>query len=318
MPSRLAALWVVGLAVLGVPAAASADALAAIDACTEHLQGADRVAVRCPELAKTLQASAWAAWLPPGWQDQYEDLSARSLASLRVGVARELALRTPAGAPQVALVRPILADLASRKEQQPHTWWQRLRSWLRGLAAPAPAGAAEAHWYDRLIGHAQLPEVLLRSMAYATLALVVILAGWIVFAEWRAARLPRGGSAHGDWGTPRLARSGRDVSWRDIERAAPEEQLRMLLALIVERLMAARRLPAASALTVRQLARAAEFADAADRERLADVAFTAERQSFAMDAPSTASVARALARGRELLENLGAPLADSAPCRQGA
>jgi hypothetical protein len=318
MLPRLAAVIVVGLAVLAIPAVASADALAAMDACTEHLQGAERVAVRCPELARTLQASPWAAWLPPGWQDQYEDLSARSLASLRVGVARELALRTSSSAPQTALLRPILQDLESRKEQEPRTWWERLSRWLRGLATPEPASESELHWYERLIGHAQLSEVLLRWIVYTTLALVVVLAAWIVLAEWRAARAARGITAHAKLGMPSLRAPKPDVSWRHIERAAPEERLRMLLALIVERLMAARRLPAARALTVRQLARSAELADAADRERLADVVFTAERQRFAMEPPSPASLARALARGHELLENLGEPPVDSPSERQAA
>ncbi|HEY4773040.1 MAG TPA: hypothetical protein VIH50_08415 [Steroidobacteraceae bacterium] len=318
MSPRLAAVCVVGLAAVALPAAASSDALAAIDACTEHLQGADPVAVRCPELAQTLQASPWAAWLPLGWQDQYENLSARSLAALRVGVARELALRTSASAPQTALLRPILADLESRKEHEPRTWWERLSRWLRGFAVSEPAGESEAHWYERLLGHAQLSEVLLRWAAYVTLALVVILAAWIVLAEWRVARSARGGAAHAGLGLPHPAQAGQGMSWQQIERAPPEDRLRMLFALIVERLMAARRLPAARALTVRQLARSAQLADSTDRERLADVVFTVERQRFAVAPPSPASLARALTRGHELLESLGEAPLDSASHGQSA
>jgi hypothetical protein len=312
MISRLRVLCIVVWALLAAPGACAAttDALSAIDACTENLQGEDRVAVRCPQLAQALKANDWAAWLPAEWQDQYEDLSARSLAALRMSVARELALRTSRNAPPLALLRPILANLESRNERAPRTWWERLRNWLRGLAEPSPAADGESHWYARLIGHAQLSAVLLRWLAYATLALVVTLAAWIVFAEWRAARSGHVGTARDDSAAPRSPVTCSDVHWQDIEAAPSEERLRILFALIIARLTAARRLPGAGALTVRQLARLAELADVDDRERLAEVAFAAERERFAKEAPSSATLAHALARGRELLESLGEPLAD--------
>ena len=73
-----AAALLVATAALPATAHAAPDALAAIDACTDQLNGYDRIASRCPELLKTLEASAWSAWLPPGWRDQYDDMSASS------------------------------------------------------------------------------------------------------------------------------------------------------------------------------------------------------------------------------------------------
>ena len=73
---------------------------------------------------------------------------------------------------------------------------------------------------------------------------------------------------------------------------------------------AARRLPASAAFTVRELARAAELSDSADRERLAELASACERLRFSVMAPTPAGIARALERGRELFDRLGEPLAE--------
>jgi hypothetical protein len=295
-----------------VPAEAAADALGAIDACIGRLDvdtdiGFERIAARCPEMAPRLQASDWAAWMPIGWKDDYNNLSARSLVALRMVVARELLLRTSARTPQVALVRPILADLAARNPQ-PRGWWERMRSWLRALFAPEPK--SRANGYERLIGRVSLPEALLAFVAYATFALVVILAGYIVVNEWRASGPQR--RRTGTRGAKRQAHPQpmRLLSWHDVERAAPNERPRVLLELIAARLTAARRLPASGALTVRELTRAAELSDAADRERLDELAFTSERLCFSVEAPTPAGIAQALQRGRELFERLGESVAE--------
>jgi hypothetical protein len=299
-------------AVASVPVAAAADALAALDACIAELDadtdiGFERIAARCPEIAARLQASAWAAWLPLGWQDDYNNLSARSLAALRTEVARELLLRSSARTPPVALLRPILADLAARSPQ-PSGWWERLRSFLRALFAPEPK--SRANWYDRMIGRVSLPEALLGLVAYAILALVVLLAAFIVVNEWRASRPQRRRTQTRDAARAAHAQPVRMLNWHDVECAAPAEQPRVLLELIAARLTAARRLPACRALTVGELTRAAEFADAADRERFGAVAFASERLRFSLEAPTPASVAQVLERGRELFERLGATAAD--------
>jgi hypothetical protein len=100
------------------------------------------------------------------------------------------------------------------------------------------------------------------------------------------------------------------LSWHDVERAAPSEQPRVLLELIAARLTAARRLPASGALTVRELTRAAELSDSADRERLDEVALASEELRFSTAAPTAAGVARVLERGRELFERLGDAVAE--------
>jgi len=306
-----AAVILIALASAEAPAAPpAADVFDAVAACIARLDpeidvGFERIAARCPGIAHRLQASDWAAWLPPGWQDDHGNLTARSLAALRPVVAGELVLRTSTRTPQVALVQPILADLAARNPP-PGGWWEAMRSWLRSLFAPAPKGGANA--FEKLLSRVALPQALLWFVAYATLALVVLLAGFIVANEWRAYAPGRGRSS-----TPRACGQAHaakmPLTWHDVEGASFEERPRMLLELIAARLTAARRLPTSAAFTVRELARAAELADAADRDSLDEVAAAAERLCFAVQAPSAASIAQALKRGRELLDRLREPVA---------
>src|SRR5689334_24978743 len=84
----------------------SPDAVAVIDACIARLDpqidvGYERIARRCPDLAPTLERSGWAAWLPQGWKDSRNDLSAGSLRELQALVTRELATPAAATTPRV-------------------------------------------------------------------------------------------------------------------------------------------------------------------------------------------------------------------------
>ena len=85
----------------------------------------------------------------------------------------------------------------------------------------------------------------------------------------------------------------------------------MLLEVLAARLTAARRLPAAAALTVRELTRAAELG-AEDRARLLEVALASEQLRYAEQWAAPLGLAAVLERGRQLLERLERPYAGSA------
>src|SRR5215467_10070296 len=97
-------------AVLAPEAFGQADA---IDACLRRLDpqtdiGYERIAARCPDLTRQLQASEGAAWLPRQWQAPNNDLSAASLEDLRHLLARELATQaTPSRAPSLVPLQSI-------------------------------------------------------------------------------------------------------------------------------------------------------------------------------------------------------------------
>ncbi|HXI68436.1 MAG TPA: hypothetical protein VNH41_10885, partial [Steroidobacteraceae bacterium] len=90
----------------------------------------------------------------------------------------------------------------------------------------------------------------------------------------------------------------------DVERASGEEQPHLLLQLIIRRLIELQRLPPARALTLTELERAARLPDELDRARLAALSAACERARYA-EVVSTAVLAAASVRGRELFASLG-------------
>src|SRR5271170_1080716 len=115
------------------PAAQTRDALGALDACISELDrgldvGYARISARCPELAPSLLASPWAAWLPADWNKPDNQLSAQGLSELRDLLAREAA---PAAAGRELHVAQVGAVLARVTAAQPARagWWWRVRQW---------------------------------------------------------------------------------------------------------------------------------------------------------------------------------------------
>jgi hypothetical protein len=99
----------------------------------------------------------------------------------------------------------------------------------------------------------------------------------------------------------------------EIERAPLIERPRLLLELISAKLTAIRRLPPASAMTVRELSQAVNLEAAQDRERLAMLAATAERARYAESGVAADALEAAYVRGRELLDSVEALRAPEVP-----
>jgi hypothetical protein len=309
----VAACLIVLVAGAAQPAAARADAaLGVIDACVMRLdaeidEGFARVAARCPQLAGNLRSSDWAAWLPVGWDDPHNTLSAKSLAALHRLVAGELTRPKPGPAPDVARLRPILANLALTQEER-RTFWARLQAWLRRVLAPRASASPDSP-FARLFGRISVSQAVLEFVSYATVVFIVGLAGFIVANEWRAAGMRKRSLRRKSTGTAAERERVRHISWQDIERAAAAERPRLLLELLAARLTAARRLPAAAALTARELTRAAELTDTEDRARLLEVALASEHLRYGAHWAAPARLAAVMERGRQLLERLDASYA---------
>src|SRR5437879_13923181 len=106
------------------PTAAAQDALIAIDSCVRQLDpdvdiGYERIATRCPDLARRLDKADWSAWLPRSWRQPDNDLSAGGLQELRVLVARELAAHPSVRTPRVERLTAVLSDLDQGAQDPP-------------------------------------------------------------------------------------------------------------------------------------------------------------------------------------------------------
>jgi len=278
-----------------------------LDACVSRLDpevdvGFDRIAVRCPDLVKQLEHGAWAPWLPRGWKEPGNDLSAGSLKEFRELVGRESAAGTSLQAPDVRHLKRVLSGLADTSTVG---WWSRFKSWLRSILETREQSPDES-WFSRMVSHVGIPQSLRQLIAYVALIAVVLLAAVIVFNEVRAAGLlpKRGDRARTRRGAPDMRAPG--MAWSDIERAVLTDKPRLLLELIVRRLSDRGSLPPAGALTVRELTRAARLPEPDDRTRLSELALAAERVRYSSRDLESAALNESLARGRELLDRLDA------------
>ncbi len=304
MPLRTLCASILIAAVLA-PAAFGQEGLDALDRCIERLDpqtdvGYDRIAARCPDLARRIEASSWAAWLPKDWQASSNDLSAGSLKELRELVARELATRTTRRTPSLAPLSVILAELGPM-EGYNSGFWVRFTRWVREALERGDAPRAR----DRLeVPPPRLSEAMIDLICYACLAAVVAMAVVIIINELREA-----GVLAVRW-TARKAGHRQELSvrsdWSTIQKAPARDRPRLLLELIATRLMELNRLPPAASFTVHELLRKARLVEAEDRALLTDVALAAERVRFSQEQIPVASLEAVVERGRRVLEHLEA------------
>jgi len=303
--------WLVALLLMGAAGAtAPRDALTALDACIHQLDpgldvGYARIAARCPDLAPSLAASPWASSLPRDWNRPGNELSVEGLVELRTLLTRP-APAPAVHAPRVERVAATLAALEPGQSAQ-KSWWARFKQWLRAALERRPQ-EAQSDWWRRLRAGIGLPRTLTQAIVWMALAAVVALALTIVVNELRL-----GGALTG-WRARATRAAGRvPAAWQltaaELAEASPEQQPRLVLELIVERLRTQGRLPPARGLTLHEIERAARFTAEADRVRLAALAATCERLRFAARADPPQQLAAALARGRELLAALEGPAA---------
>lgn len=323
----LAGAVIVGARAAAPNASAAVGAVPNVDACVARLDpqldiGYDRIAARCPDLMRQLESGPWAAWMPRGWKEPGNDLSAGSLKEFRALVDRESSVRdsTSVEAPDVRSLKPILTAVAGSQNE---TGWTRFKSWLRSILERREQPSDES-WFARMVAQVGVSQSVIRLITYIALAGVVAMAGVIVANELRTAGLfsKRRGGERKRRGQD--ANSAVGLSWSAIEHAPIRDRPRLLLDAIVRRLSDRGFLPPAGALTVRELTRVARLPEADDRSRLAEVALAAEwvryadsRVQFALgssvgaraaDASGSAAQSDALdqpiARGRELLNRL--------------
>jgi hypothetical protein len=299
--------WGALIACVLISGAASAQGLPALDACLSRLDpeldiGYDRIAVRCPEAVKQLDHGAWTPWLPRGWKEPGNDLSAGGLKEFRELVDRESAAGASPRAPDIRHLKSVLSGLVSTNSEG---WWSRLNSWLRSILETREQPTDES-WFTRMVSHVGFSQSLRQLIAYAAVIAVVLLAVVIVINEVRAAGLlPRRGDLARRRHGPRDTRTPYRA-WSDIEQAALPDKPRLLLELILRRLSDRGHLPPAGALTVRELTSAAQLPEPDDRARLSQLALAAERVRYSARDLESAALDESVARGRELLDRLDA------------
>jgi len=300
-------LGLLGLCWAGI-ALAQDPALRVIEQCRARLDagtdlGIDRVSRRCPELMPALEKAPWRDLLPSSFGQRKEEISAESLRILGELLRHTEDAGARHAAPDPELLTPILAELGEQGTQGA-TRWERFKRWLQQKfekrERPEKVG-----WLEKLRRELYTSEGVARVINYLGYAMVLLLVGYVIWSELRALGL--------FGGVRRASRRAEAAEWRrrlmlaDVFEAPLAERPGMLLKLLGEALVRARRLPAADGLTASALVRRAQLALEADRAALASVAGTAEQVRYGSRSPADDALEGAVATARELLGRFAHP-----------
>lgn len=286
--------------------AADDASLRVVDACRARLDvndiGIERIQKRCPELLPALASAPWRDLVPTTLRERREELSAASLAALAELVRRADETTNAGAAPDVATLAPVLKELGEQG-QAGATRWERFKRWLQKIRDSGDSSDEGflARWSRELT----TSEGVARAISYIAYAMLGALVLFVIASEIRAAGLFRTRRA--------TARLTPEAAWRrrllleDVAAAPLAERPGMLLRLLGEALVRARRLPAADGLTAGAIARRAQLDSDADRDELARVAQTSDEIRYADRVPPPETLEESVARARALLAKVAAP-----------
>jgi hypothetical protein len=284
------------------PATLSADTQPVVQRCLQRLRapedvGYARIAARCPDLGPALAASQLAPWLPRGWNEARNDLSAAGLLEMVALQRRLLSSPSPAARATPAQLQSVIAELGLQNPQA-NSLWKRFRSWLRSLFEKQSAAVAPARGFTEWLRDHGFSDDLWSAVQWVTLAALAVLVGRALYQELRDARRSRRRlPLHLQ---PSSTVATRLPSLAQIAAAPLRQQPGLLLAVIAELLSRRRLLHGAAALTPREVALRALLADATDHAQLAELTSAAEPASYAAAGPSDELLLRAVAAGGAL------------------
>lgn len=288
----------------------------AIAACLPRLDteldvGFERIAARCPGLAEVLESSGVAAMLPADWRQARGELSAGGLRALRAALlaaSEPAARRAP---PDTAVLESLVA--ASSAATATPGLGQRLLRWLRARVEHAASGARGPSEWLGWLEQGSVSQRVWATLGYLALLGLVVFLGWVLRAELYASGWlgrPRATAA----GAMPPESNGLHAEVAGVEQLPLTERPGWLLRRLAHRLQRLGRLPAAPAMTARELARGARLDTEADRESLCEVALAAERVRYAAVTPQATELEAVVGAGQGLLQRLeSAPAPVPAP-----
>jgi hypothetical protein len=288
-----------------------ADQSAAIDylnGCLKDLParpkpGLDQLKSFCPDLERVLQDAGVTQQLGENWEKL---VNARTLRDISALLQRYQ--NGPASAiPQTGSVHSIAESL--RGKQAPPTWWHRLGEWLRHLLE-RKSGQGPGLVERILQSLGSMSPRVRQAVLYGSLALVLLLLGWIAWREVKAAGITRRSALLPKPGGRPLPSGSNDEALvpGSLDTVSLAERPALLLRLLVQALHRMGRLAGDRALTHRELIARARFDNADQRTRFAGVSLRAEQQLYgaAVSAVADAELERIVHEGRELyLQLLG-------------
>jgi hypothetical protein len=252
----------------------------------------------CPDLRAAIAASDLAPFLPADWDEKVTTGKLLRLGKLLTGKSRP-----PGRRPDSSAIAGIVERMQKAQVVRERTLWERFKDWLKQLFAGRAADSESGWLADWLREHAPTERVIRWIMYGLTVALIGTIA-WIVYVELRAAGLlgrPRPGRAVGE-----AIAGARDSSRREpmLADASEDELPSLLIALVLGELRRLGRVQDRLSMTHRELARAARFDVAGERDTFRDLLAVSERLRYDAVAPAGSSLRRVIEEARRLLDSL--------------
>lgn len=209
---------------------------------------------------------------------------------------------------QVDSLEAILDELKQPVQaEQPLTWFERFKRWLRNLLGQQQQSSDKDSWFSRWLRDYSVSETAVKIFTYGLLIVIVGIAVAVIVNEVRVARKGRrkrdrtsaSGSLVGEALAARVL---------DLDSAARNERPSILLQMLVATLVKTGRLQAERSLTHRELAARAAFDDSSQRESFRRVAQLAERVVYGGD-ETPAELDEVVQAGRALHSQLSGAVA---------
>jgi hypothetical protein len=276
------ALWL--LAAPAVFAQEDRSARQVLDECVESVEadvlGMPALEEECPGLEQALVDLGLEPFIA---DSQWETIGAYGLMSLQSVEQRYREPPPATKAMQVDSLESVLDELRQPVQaEQPLTWFERFKRWLRNLMSSKDSG--DDSWLTRWLDEYRLSETARNIIFYGSVVLVVLLAVAVIVNEVRVARKGRrkkdrtgAADAAGVFGEALTVRS------LDLDAASRSERPSILLQMLVATLVKSGRLQAERSLTHRELTARAKFDDSSQRESFRRVAQLAERIVYGGD-----------------------------------
>jgi hypothetical protein len=298
-------LWL--LAAPAVFAQEDRSARQVLDDCVESVAvdviGMTALEEECPGLEHALSELGLDPFIA---DEQWNSIGAYGLMTLQ---SMEQRYREPPAAPAVKTdsLKSVLDEITEPvRAEQPLTWFERFKRWLRDLLGRQDAG--DDSWLNWLEGY-ELSETARSILFYGSVILVVALALAVIINEVRVARrgrrrrdrtqVPGAGTGLSDLAAARSL---------DLDGASRSERPSILLQMLVATLVKTGRLQAERSLTHRELTARAKFDNSDQRESFRRVAQLAERVVYGGD-ETPAELDEIVQAGRALHSTLSGAVA---------
>jgi hypothetical protein len=264
------------------------------DSAPEESVGLTELEEACPGLTRALDESGDLPLLSAQLREKLQPYDLTELQQIRSWYDAAPGRQSP----DVGSLQPILDSLREQRGEQPKTWFDQLKEWLREMSEQRQSDSESR--LSRWLREIQLSDAASMALLYGLSALVIALALGVVINELRISGVLRRRSAHDADATAQAAGSLQADASAAFDAMTAQGSAPAALRMLVSTLIRSGRLRVERSLTHRELCARAAFDDVQQRECFQRVAQLAERAVYGTGELPPDEVAPVIAAARTL------------------